>query len=83
MVSIKQIHISFYTVGCEPGTYSEVTERSRISIGESLIERMSVCEPCSIGTYADEIGTSVCKDCPKYHTTLASGVSSVEDCIRK
>ena len=72
---------SLLLVGCEPGTFSEVIERSRIIIEEAATEKLSICEPCPIGTYADEIGSSVCKECPKYHTTLTTGAASIEDCI--
>ena len=74
-------HNSFLLVGCEPGKYSEVIERSRIVLEEGTTERLSVCEPCPVGTFADEIGSSVCKECPKYHTTLTTGAASVKDCI--
>ena len=70
-------------VSCEAGKFSAQTDRSRIVNGKGFSERIPVCQPCPLGTYAQEIGSSTCQSCPKYHSTLTTGASSTSDCIRK
>ena len=71
------------TVSCERGAFSIETERSRIVNGLGFTEDIPVCELCPLETYADEIGSTTCLPCPKYHSTVSTGASSVYECLRK
>ena len=71
------------TVSCERGAFSTETERSRIVNGMGFSENIPVCELCPLETYADEIGSTTCLPCPKYHSTVSTGASSVYECLRK
>ena len=71
------------TVSCERGAFSTETERSRIVNGLGFSENIPVCELCPLETYTDEIGSTTCLPCPKYHSTVSTGASSVSECLRK
>ena len=70
-------------MSCEPGRFSGQTDRSRIVNGKGFSEKVPVCQPCPLDTYAEKIGSSACSQCPKYHTTEMTGSSSISDCIRE
>ena len=65
------------------GKVPSVAESSRIVNGKSFFSRLPVCQPCPIGTYAEDIGSTICQPCPNYHTTLTTGTPSLNGCIRK
>ena len=70
-------------MSCEAGKVPSVAGNSRIVNGKSFFSRIPVCQSCPIGTYAEDIGSTTCQPCPKYHTTLTIGTPSLNDCIRK
>ena len=70
-------------MSCERGQFSTEMERSRIVNGIGFSENVPVCEACPLETYADKLGSVECLPCPKYHTTLSTGATSVEECLRE
>ena len=70
-------------MSCEKGYISTEIERSRIANGVGFTENIPVCEMCPPNTYADELGSIACLQCPRYHTTTSNGATSIEDCIGK
>lgn len=70
-------------VSCEKGQFTTERELNRIANGVGLSENVPVCEVCPLDTYADELGSSVCTACPKYHKTTSTGANSIEECLRK
>ena len=73
----------FHTVSCEYGKFATQMDHSRIVNGKAFSESISVCEPCPLGTLAENIGSSTCQQCPKYHTTQVTGAASKDECIRE
>ena len=71
------------TVSCERGMFSSEAELSRIVNGVGYSEIVPVCQPCPLDTYTDQLGTSVCLPCPKYHSTTSTGATSIQDCLGK
>ena len=65
------------------GKVPSVAESSRIVNGKSFFSRLPVCQLCPIGSYAKDIGSTICQPCPKYHTTLTTGTPSRNSCICK
>ena len=70
-------------MSCERGHFSTEMERSRIVNGIGFSENVPVCEACPLETYADKLGSVECLPCPKYHTTLSTGATSVGECLRE
>ena len=70
-------------MSCERGQFSTEMEQSRIVNGIGFSENVPVCEACPLETYADKLGSVECLPCPKYHTTLSTGATSVEECLRE
>ena len=70
-------------MSCEKGRFSTETEVSRIVNGVGYSQNVPVCQVCPLDTYTDQMGSSVCLSCPKYHTTTFTGATSIEDCLRK
>ena len=70
-------------MSCERGQFSTEMERSRIVNGIGFSENVPVCEACPLETYADKLGSVECLPCPKYHTTLSTGATSIGECLRE
>ena len=51
--------------------------------GAGFSETVPVCEVCPLDSYVDTVGSPVCSQCPKYHTTSFSGATSFQDCSRE
>ena len=51
--------------------------------GVGFSETVPVCEVCPLNSYADTVGSPVCSQCPKYHTTSFTGATSLQDCSRE
>ena len=70
-----------FPVSCELGTFSTEIELSRIANGVGLSENVPVCDVCPLDTYAEDLGSTICSPCPKYHSTLSTATTSSNECI--
>ena len=77
---ITSLSLTLPTVSCEKGHFSSETDRSRVVNGVGFSETVPVCEVCPLNSYADTVGSPVCSQCPKYHTTSFTGATSLQDC---
>lgn len=50
---------------CPPGSYEPIKCPTGFFRDNSYGQDADACGPCPAGTYCDEVGTSVPKDCPK------------------
>ena len=61
--------VLYLLVNCSEGTY------------QHIVNSVSLCLPCELGTYNKLDGQAQCYSCPLHMSTYNSGSVSVEDCI--
>ena len=60
-----------------------MTKSRSIEAGSLLQESVPQCSLCPLGYFQPAVGSLQCIQCPRYHSTVATGAKSPDQCLGK